>query len=118
MGSAVANYLRNYLEEGSAVGIVKFSSDTTILADMTTIVDESTRSTLVSVVPTTVGGGTSIGAGMLRCGEVRNYMLCLCKKEKPTNNEDYIQKTQCQFYLAINPIPITFKIKLVMGVWR
>ena len=70
MGSAVANYLRNYLEDGSAVGIVKFSSSTTLLADMTTIVDEGTRTTLISVVPTTVGGGTSIGAGMLRCGEV------------------------------------------------
>jgi len=70
MGSAVANYLRNYLEEGSAVGIVSFSSSTTLLADMTTIVAESTRTTLISVVPTTVGGGTSIGAGMLRCGEV------------------------------------------------
>ena len=70
MGSAVANYLRNYLEDGSAVGIVKFSSSTTLLADMTTIVDEGTRTTLISVVPTTVGGGTRIGAGMLRCGEV------------------------------------------------
>ena len=78
MGSAVANYLRNYLEDGSAVGIVKFSSSTTLLADMTTIVDEGTRTTLISVVPTTVGGGTSIGAGMLRCGEVSQLASRLC----------------------------------------
>ena len=38
---------------------------------MTTIVDESTRTMLISVVPTTLGGATSIGAGILRCGEVR-----------------------------------------------
>jgi len=42
MGSAVANYIRNYLEDGSVVGIVSFSSSATVLADMTKIVDETT----------------------------------------------------------------------------
>ena len=50
--------------------VVKFSSTATVLADMTVIVDETTRDTLVNVLPTTVGGGTGIGAGMLKCGEV------------------------------------------------
>ena len=77
MGSAIASYLRNYLEDGSAVGIVKFSSTATVLADMTTIVDESTRTTLISVVPTTAGGGTSIGAGIPRCGEVRQQYAAM-----------------------------------------
>ena len=76
MGSASANYIRNYLEDGTAVGVVKFSSTATVLADMTVIVNETTRDTLVNVVPTTVGGGTGIGAGMLKCGEVSYRFLC------------------------------------------
>jgi len=75
MGSAVANYIRNYLEDGSVVGIVSFSSSATVLADMTKIVDETTRDELISRLPTQPGGGTSIAAGMLKCGEVRFYVV-------------------------------------------
>lgn len=74
MGSASANYIRNYLEDGTAVGVVKFSSTATVLADMTVIGNETTRDDLVNVIPTSVGGGTGIGAGMLQCGEVRIYI--------------------------------------------
>lgn len=70
MGSAVVNYIRNYLEDGSAVGIVSFSSSANLLAPMTTIINETTRDSLVSVVPTKPGGGTSIGAGLRKCGQV------------------------------------------------
>ena len=70
MGSAVVNYLRNYLDTGTTVGIVKFSSSATVVAEMTTILDDTTRDYLVSTVPISAGGGTSIGAGMKKCKEV------------------------------------------------
>lgn len=71
MGSAVANYLRNYLDDGTEVGIVSFSSAATVLAEMTKILNDTTREELIAAVPTTAGGGTSIGAGMEKCAEVK-----------------------------------------------
>lgn len=70
MGSAVANYLRNYLDDGTAVGIVSFSSAATVLADMTVIRGESSRDALINAVPIKAAGGTSIGAGIQECAQV------------------------------------------------
>lgn len=72
MGSAVTNYLRNYIDEGSYVGIVEFSSDARVLADMTKITDEASRQALVDVVPVVANGGTGIGKGLQACAEVDN----------------------------------------------
>ncbi|XP_067931207.1 calcium-activated chloride channel regulator 1-like [Watersipora subatra] len=69
MGSAVANYLRNYLETGSVVGIVQFNTAATVAKGMTVIVNDTTRDELVNAVPTVAGGGTSIGSGMVGCKE-------------------------------------------------
>lgn len=70
MGSAVTNYLRNYLDDGSYVGIVEFSSEARVLSPMTMVTDESSRQALVDVVPTQAGGGTAIGQGLTACAEV------------------------------------------------
>lgn len=70
MGSAVANYLRNYLDDGAAVGIISFSSAANILADMTVIDGEASRDALIDAVPVVAGGGTSIGAGIQACAQV------------------------------------------------
>jgi calcium-activated chloride channel regulator 4 len=75
MGSAVTNYIRNYVNNGSFVGMVQFSSVATVLAGMTEILDDDARQTLLDVIPTIADGSTAMGQGLERCAEVNIDIL-------------------------------------------
>jgi len=70
MGSAMCNYIRNYLEDGTTVGVVNFNSNAVTAATMTRILDEATRDQMIGSLPTMAGGGTSIGGGLSLCAQV------------------------------------------------
>ena len=67
MEIAVKKYIKYYLNPGSLVGIVSFSTSATQLAPMTEITSDSVRESLASLVPSTASGGTSIGSGLSEC---------------------------------------------------
>ncbi|VDI07292.1 Hypothetical predicted protein [Mytilus galloprovincialis] len=60
----MASLIKYGLPNNSYVGIVKFSSTATLVKGLTLISTDGDRSTLVSYLPTTTGGSTSIGAGL------------------------------------------------------
>ncbi|XP_063442695.1 calcium-activated chloride channel regulator 1-like [Mytilus trossulus] len=61
---SMASLIKYGLPNNSYVGIVKFSSAATLVKGLTLISTDADRSTLVSYLPTTTGGSTSIGAGL------------------------------------------------------
>ncbi|XP_052061932.1 calcium-activated chloride channel regulator 4-like [Mytilus californianus] len=65
--NALATVVQNVLPNDSYVGIVKFSSSATLIKSMTLIASEEDRGELASLLPISVGGSTSIGAGLQLC---------------------------------------------------
>lgn len=55
------------------LGIVLFSSSAATRSNLVQIRNETDRQRLVSLLPTSAGGSTSIGAGILRGINVRLY---------------------------------------------
>ena len=72
MAESVHSYIANYLRNGTAVGIVSFSSSSRERAPMTVITSSAVRDDLVSKVPTSASGSTAIGEGLETCQTVRN----------------------------------------------
>ena len=70
MSRLVQIYIEAYLRDNTAVGIVSFEDEATVLAQMTVITSPAVRGSLASKVPTTADGGTSIVAGLQKCQEV------------------------------------------------
>ena len=70
LGKTVEEYITNYAVDGSSVGIVLFSDTASTVARMTEIKQQSDRTALFRAVPTSAGGGTSIGAGLQLCQQV------------------------------------------------
>nr|XP_006822873.1 PREDICTED: calcium-activated chloride channel regulator 4-like [Saccoglossus kowalevskii] len=56
-------YISSWVSDGSELGMVKFNSLAEILSTLVTI-DAGTRADLLTEIPATVGGSTSIGAGL------------------------------------------------------
>ncbi|CAC5417573.1 CLCA3_4 [Mytilus coruscus] len=63
---SMASLIKYGLPNNSYVGIVKFSGTASLVKGLTLISNHGDRSTLVSYLPTTTGGATSIGAGLQR----------------------------------------------------
>lgn len=76
LATTVRHFISYYVSEGTYVGIVQFNSNASTLAGMTLVRGQTERDNLLRAVPTTAGGGTSIGAGIQQCQQVR---LNLCK---------------------------------------
>ena len=58
----VNNYITNIIHDGDRLGIVWFSTNATREAELT-VIDDTTRGTLVNNIPTIGDGFTSIGSG-------------------------------------------------------
>ncbi|XP_071943290.1 calcium-activated chloride channel regulator 1-like [Antedon mediterranea] len=71
---AASNLITSTAEDGEQIGIVTFSREATIRSQLVTI-NERTRSTLVTKLPTDASGGTSVGAGILRAFDVLGIKL-------------------------------------------
>ncbi|XP_070557745.1 calcium-activated chloride channel regulator 1-like [Ptychodera flava] len=63
-------FIENTIEDGSFVGIVRFSDSATVLAELTEIKSNAERQELVAKVPKSANGATSIGAGLEKGLEV------------------------------------------------
>lgn len=75
----MASLIKYGLTNNSYVGIVKFSSTATLVKGLTLISTDGDRSTLVSYLPTTTGGYTSIGAGLQTAYQVITcFSIVLC----------------------------------------
>jgi len=61
----------NALPKGSRLGMVTFSSSASILQSFVNISSDSDRAALRTVLPSTPGGRTAIGQGLLKAVEVR-----------------------------------------------
>lgn len=68
--NAVSHFLLNVVENGTYVGIVTFTSVAKVVKDLTQITSGSVRQELVQSLPSSTGGGTSIGAGLQKGLEV------------------------------------------------
>ncbi|XP_067929460.1 calcium-activated chloride channel regulator 4A-like [Watersipora subatra] len=74
MANTVSVYIMTYLRNATAVGIVSFSDNAYLHADMTEISSTAVRSYLTSSVPRRTVGGTNIGAGLKECQRIlRRY---------------------------------------------
>ncbi|XP_033120352.1 calcium-activated chloride channel regulator 1-like [Anneissia japonica] len=63
---SATHYLRYTIDEGSYVGIVEFDTVSNVLSELVYISNNDTsRETLVGVLPKVANGGTSIGSGVL-----------------------------------------------------
>ncbi|XP_052070311.1 calcium-activated chloride channel regulator 1-like isoform X1 [Mytilus californianus] len=67
MYTAASNFLLNMVADGTSVGVATFNNIGRIVHQMLTISSQSDRQQLVASLPTTTGGTTSIGAGLLAC---------------------------------------------------
>ncbi|CAG2193770.1 CLCA3_4 [Mytilus edulis] len=67
MYTAASNFLLNMVADGTSVGVATFNNKGRIVHQMLTISSQSDRQQLVASLPTTTGGTTSIGAGLLAC---------------------------------------------------
>lgn len=56
----------------------------------------------------------SLGKSSNIAGMITNIGILVCKKEDPTNEEEYITKSQGQSNLGQNLNPLVFKIMLLM----
>lgn len=70
VAKATKSYIKNYLRNGTAVGIVQFESNSHVLAPMTEVTGANVRDQLASKVPIHAGGGTGIGSGLNSCRSV------------------------------------------------
>ncbi|XP_048015955.1 calcium-activated chloride channel regulator 4-like [Megalobrama amblycephala] len=61
---AATHLLRNIIEDQATVGIVRFSTDATLLSPLTTIDSESTREKLIKLLPSTASGSTNMCKGL------------------------------------------------------
>lgn len=66
MRQTVAEFLLKAVPTGYSVGLVIFSSSALTVASLTEITSESAREQLVVRLPTSTGGGTNIGIGLLQ----------------------------------------------------
>ncbi|XP_071498192.1 calcium-activated chloride channel regulator 1-like [Diadema antillarum] len=89
--SASTEYIRNVIPMKSRLGIVYFDSSASVGAELTRIVDDQTRESLVNSLPPTEGGGTSISNGIQKGIEVLGeyspggYILILGDGEDQSN---------------------------------
>ncbi|XP_067930955.1 calcium-activated chloride channel regulator 4A-like [Watersipora subatra] len=67
MSKGVQTYILSYLRNGTAIGIVTFSSSATVHSNMTEITSDFVRERLAAVVPTVANGVTNIEAGIGQC---------------------------------------------------
>ncbi|CAC5422975.1 unnamed protein product [Mytilus coruscus] len=67
MYTAASNFLLNMVADGTSVGVATFNNIGRVVHEMLTISSQSDRQQLVTSLPTTTGGTTSIGAGLLTC---------------------------------------------------
>ena len=58
------NFVQSSVRDGEKLGIVKFSNTATAMMEMTTV-DSSNRQSIINQLPSSVGGRTSIGAGII-----------------------------------------------------
>ncbi|XP_071482244.1 calcium-activated chloride channel regulator 1-like, partial [Diadema antillarum] len=92
--SASTEYIRNVIPLKSRLGIVYFDSSATVGAQLTPILDDQTRESLVNSLPPTSGGGTSISNGIQKSIEVLGeyspggYILILGDGE---DNSNYVE---------------------------
>lgn len=70
LATTVRNYITDSVQDGFSVGIVIFDNIARTLADIQMITGQEVRSVLLAAVPSSAGGGTSIGAGLLECQQV------------------------------------------------
>jgi len=75
ISEAVSTYVHEYLRNGTAAGVVTFNHVATTLAGMRVITNEQVRTDLVSVLPQTANGGTSITSGVNTCIQVCTKFL-------------------------------------------
>lgn len=68
---AASLFLREIIEDTALVGIVVFSSTSSITKPLTVIDGEQSRKELVSALPTSAGGGTQMCAGIKTALEVK-----------------------------------------------
>nr|APU50752.1 epithelial chloride channel-like protein 137 [Saccoglossus kowalevskii] len=64
------NYIRNTIDDGSYLGVVKFEGIAETLVDLMLIDGPQIRETIIANLPTYAGGRTSIGGGVLKGIEV------------------------------------------------
>ncbi|VDI43233.1 Hypothetical predicted protein [Mytilus galloprovincialis] len=67
MYTATSNFLLNMVADGTSVGVATFNNKGRVVHQLLTISSQSDRQQLVASLPTTTGGTTSIGAGLLAC---------------------------------------------------
>ncbi|CAL4114423.1 unnamed protein product, partial [Meganyctiphanes norvegica] len=63
-------WILHEVSQGSLVGIVKFNSDASLVADLREITDLDSRTQLANLIDTSSGGGTCIGEGLKEALEV------------------------------------------------
>ncbi|XP_033101841.1 calcium-activated chloride channel regulator 3A-1-like [Anneissia japonica] len=80
---AASNLISSTAEDGEQIGIVTFSREATIKSRLVTI-NQQTRKSLVTKLPTDASGGTSVGAGILRAFDVLG--ISLNEDSKDTGN--------------------------------
>ena len=73
MYTAASNYLLNIVATGTSVAVVTFSTKGKIVNTLLQINNQTDRDKLVASLPSTTGGRTSIGSGMLSCIQVSSF---------------------------------------------
>lgn len=64
MNNAVSTMILTTLKPGTDLGIVEFSTSASLLSDLRTVTTEEDRKNLITMLPTSAVGWTSIGAGL------------------------------------------------------
>ncbi|XP_022080609.1 epithelial chloride channel protein-like [Acanthaster planci] len=70
MISSSAKYISYTVLNGSYIGIVEFSSSSTVLEPLRLVANDTDRQALLSSLPTSPVGGTGIGGGLLKAVQV------------------------------------------------
>uniref|UniRef100_A0ACB8F3J0 Uncharacterized protein n=1 Tax=Sphaerodactylus townsendi TaxID=933632 RepID=A0ACB8F3J0_9SAUR len=83
-------FIRQIIESGSWVGIVTFNSAATIQTNLQQIVSDTVRDSLVTFLPASAGGGTSI------CSGVRKGFEVFLKKYQSTEGCEIVLLTDGQ----------------------
>lgn len=64
-------FIQSCVADGSYIGMIQFSSSTSVLSRLRQInSNDTSKEDLITVIPTGVGGGTGIGGGLLEGIEV------------------------------------------------
>ncbi|KAK6176714.1 hypothetical protein SNE40_014959 [Patella caerulea] len=70
---AASNFIMNTVETGSSLGIVEFNTEASTLSDLVSIQSREDREILISRLPTTATGKTSIGGGLNKAIEALRF---------------------------------------------